>query len=508
VVVTDEPRKSSTRDQAPAVKAQIEREVKFHVSRAFVVPPLGDDEHRDLIGSTLRHDTVYWDTADLRLARHGHTLRYRERGDDGGSWTLKLGQDSDGEMLCRREVERAGDPDEPPRELVHAVVALTRGRPLVAVARLHTDEQQYAVLAGDGERVLAIEDDRVAVVDDAREMGSFRELEVEVANDDGASVLAAAIEQLRRAGAGDPDPVPKLVRVLGPVASRVAVPDLTRSATVEEVVRVAVLDGLDQLLTHDPGVRLDLDPEDVHRSRVAMRRLRANLRTLRPILDRRSVDVLRDEIRWAGTQLGAVRDLDVLDRAFTSELHDRQSRECDELLRVLRMERASARGRLLDAMNSERWQTMMQSLDAAARLPPLRGTITPTARARKSAPAMLRKSWRRLARRVAAAEAGSTSFHEVRKAAKSTRYAAELLAPLLGAEARALARAAEDIQTELGDQQDGVVACEWLRRHVTDVEFGSLADDLCRAFDRGPIRQPDRWRRMWKRARRAAAFVD
>jgi CHAD domain-containing protein len=159
-------------------------------------------------------------------------------------------------------------------------------------------------------------------------------------------------------------------------------------------------------------------------------------------------------------------------------------------------------------MNSERWQTMMRLLDAAARLPPLRGTITPTARARKSTPAMLRKTWRRLERRVAAAEAGSASFHEVRKAAKSTRYAAELLVPLLGSEARALARAAEDIQTELGAQQDGVVACEWLRRHATNVEFGSLADDLCGTFDRGPVRQPDRWRRMWKRARRAAAFID
>ena len=56
--------------------------------------------------------------------------------------------------------------------------------------------------------------------------------------------LAAAVQQLRQAGAGEPDAVPKLVRALGPIAERETVPALSRRATIEQVVRVALLDGL------------------------------------------------------------------------------------------------------------------------------------------------------------------------------------------------------------------------------------------------------------------------
>src|SRR6187397_2380407 len=58
-----------------------------------------------------------------------------------------------------------------------------------------------------------------------------------------------------------------------------------------------------QILLHDPGVRLDLDPEDVHRLRVAVRRARAVLRAARPLLDRSWSGPLRDELKWLGGSL-------------------------------------------------------------------------------------------------------------------------------------------------------------------------------------------------------------
>ena len=67
-----------------------------------------------------------------------------------------------------------------------------------------------------------------------------------------------------------------------------------------------------QILRHDPGVRLDLDPEDVHRVRVAVRRSRAILRAARPVLDPSWSEPLRDELHWLGSALGRRRDLDVL----------------------------------------------------------------------------------------------------------------------------------------------------------------------------------------------------
>ena len=53
-------------------------------------------------------------------------------------------------------------------------------------------------------------------------------------------------------------------------------------------------------------------------------------------------------------------------------------------------------------------------------------------------------------------------MHEVRKAAKRLRYAAEAAAPIFGTQATNVARAAEGIQEILGDFQDSVVTRETL----------------------------------------------
>ena len=49
-------------------------------------------------------------------------------------------------------------------------------------------------------------------------------------------------------------------------------------------------------------------------------------------------------------------------------------------------------------------------------------------------------------------------YHEIRKAAKRLRYAAESVEPAFGAPATTLAEAAEDLQEVLGEHQDSVVA--------------------------------------------------
>src|SRR5262245_14268220 len=67
-----------------------------------------------------------------------------------------------------------------------------------------------------------------------------------------------------------------------------------------------------EALRADAGLRLRDDPEDVHDLRVATRRLRALLRTARPMFDRDWADRLRAELDFLASALGAVRDLDVL----------------------------------------------------------------------------------------------------------------------------------------------------------------------------------------------------
>src|SRR5207302_1678118 len=54
------------------------------------------------------------------------------------------------------------------------------------------------------------------------------------------------------------------------------------------------------------------EPEALHKQRVAVRRLRALLRSAEPMLDPVWANQLREELGWLGRSLGKVRDLDVL----------------------------------------------------------------------------------------------------------------------------------------------------------------------------------------------------
>ncbi len=80
----------------------------------------------------------------------------------------------------------------------------------------------------------------------------------------------------------------------------IAVDDVGRHATAAEVVRHALAASTVRLIRHDAGVRLGSDPEAVHQARVAVRRLRSDLRTFRPLAIREWSDRLRDELRWIG----------------------------------------------------------------------------------------------------------------------------------------------------------------------------------------------------------------
>jgi CHAD domain-containing protein len=440
------------------------------------------------------------------LARRGHTLRH-EVSDDGcePAWILELGS-TQKSSLGRREIRVDGGPAAPPQKLADAVIAIVGDREPMPVAVFQIDRQQYWIEDAAGRGLLVVDDDRVSLVDGGSQVGSFREIELGVIGDiDAQPALSVAVKRLRRAEAGAPDPTTKLERALGRSAAREETPSLGPDSTTEEVVRVALSEGLDQLLAHDPGIRLDLSEHDLHQARVATRRMRAHLRTLRPLLDRAVVDPLRQEIGWAGLELGKVRDLDVLCRTFVADLENWTDAERKCVVEAIELERSAAHLHLLDVMRSDRWRSIVHSLEVAARIPPLRGTCAPTARARPVARKLLEKSWRRLERRVVAARESDTGWHEVRKAAKSTRYAAELFEPLIGPGAAKLATAGEAIQTVLGEAQDSVVARSWLRGHGFD---GDPAPGPQRVEDeRQTTTEPEDWDALWRKARRAAARV-
>jgi CHAD domain-containing protein len=253
----------------------------------------------------------------------------------------------------------------------------------------------------------------------------------------------------------------------------VEVPELTPDASVELLVRSALARSVAQLQRHEPGVRVGDDPEDVHKFRVATRRLRSDLRTFGPLLERRWRRGLRTELKWLAGEIGAVRDADVLLARLGPEVDDLPGSLTDEagpLLVRLAGERTIAHAALLDALGTARYEQLVDALVAAVDRPQLLASV-PRGAPPDERPAgavvagLVRRPWRQLEQDVDALGDAPTDheLHQVRILAKRCRYAAEAVAPVAGDAARLLAGAVADVQTVLGDHQDTVVAEAWLR---------------------------------------------
>jgi CHAD domain-containing protein len=453
---------------------KLEREVKLAAWGGFTVPAL-DDLGPDVTVEALKTkklDATYYDTRDLRLARAGVSLRHR-LGDDP-AWTVKLPDGEGGPVMSRREISFDGPPGQIPPEAERLVRAYTRGDPLAPAARLKTERARVGVNV-NGAQVAEIADDEVSVYHGQRLASRFREVEVEVEDSAPDGLLAAVVDRLRDAGAGEPDNTPKVVRALGPRALE-PLPGgagaVGPRSTIGEVVQAAIANALARIVGHDPGVRLGDDPEDVHQARVGTRRLRSDLRTFRPLLDAGWAAWLREEAGWYAGLLGEVRDVEVLMERLE---HQARSLPKDDAAAVtpivarLAKEREAARGRLLEGMDSPRYTALLDRLTDAATEPRFavsEGDTGPHSPAADALPALVRRPWRRLARAVKELPEvpADEQLHAVRILAKHTRYAAEASAGVIGKPASAFAKQVAAVQTVLGDHQDACVTEDWLRR--------------------------------------------
>ncbi|MEZ5226393.1 MAG: CYTH and CHAD domain-containing protein [Acidimicrobiales bacterium] len=430
------------------------------------------------------HDE-YIDTDDLRLARWGVTVRWR----DGEGWTVKLPRQRplSGSVLDRSELHIEGDPESVPDEVAALVAPFARHQVLHDVAQLETMRTTWTWTSTDGVVVGELVDDHVAGRGrngDRR----FREIEFELGPGGDPDTMAVIVESL---GLADPRPaVPKLVRLLGDEAS--APPDVVRielpkQPTAADVIHAAIAASVQRLITQIPAARLGVDPEGVHQARVATRRLRSDLRTFAPLLDKEWARELRRELSWLADELGAVRDSDVLQLHLAAALAANpeidQARGADILGR-LAAENVRKRDVLVGHLADERAITLYDHCVQVANDPRLRK------RARKRVasqvlPPLMKSSWRALRSEVRGLSdpPAEVELHELRILAKRVRYAAEAVAPAVGKKARKFASSAAAIQDVLGELHDSVVAAEWL-------ELAAATDlDAAGAFAAGRLAQ-------------------
>ena len=196
---------------------QGETERKFDVDEHTVLPDLATIRDVCSVDQPARHElrAVYFDTADLDLARRGITLRRRTGGKDEG-WHLKLPARGDTRIEVHEPLT-AGDDDAVPATLRTRVRAVVADRALAPVALLRTTRREYALRDRRGAILASVCDDAVRArrLRDDHEQ-AWREWEVELENGP-ASFLDTVADALRAAGASLPRASSKLRRTLGEI---------------------------------------------------------------------------------------------------------------------------------------------------------------------------------------------------------------------------------------------------------------------------------------------------
>jgi CHAD domain-containing protein len=213
----------------------------------------------------------------------------------------------------------------------------------------------------------------------------------------------------------------------------------------------------------DGSQRKESETERIHQSRVAMRRIRSNLRTFRLALDPSWGTTLRAELAWYGGRLGESRDLHIMGEIIadtgpgiiaTEHIVQLQS-VVDARMAAVMSGIATERG---GARRFQLTEQMMVLWDGPAF----------KAKAAKPAdevlPAMLHRAWHDLrgAARVARKDSTLPNLHKLRIRLKDLRYGCETVALVEGGPALKTAKAAERLQSKLGDLHDACFAITWL----------------------------------------------
>lgn len=427
------------------VERQVESELKYEVS-AVTRPPWfvqrtarPGDEHLD---------ATYFDTADGSLSARHVIVRRRRGGHDAG-WHVKFpaaGAD--------RIEHRWPDGETPPAELLDLVGVAA----LQPVARLRTHRRRLHLLAEDGGVLAEFADDRVRSRDLVHGVRRhWREWELEL-------------------GPAAPSEPAARTLLLATLDATIGLTGATRSALPSKFVRATapsapgiVIDAVADLVA-----RLDAaeaaaiaDEEDaVHQARVLVRRLRSVLAAYRRHFDRRRVDALRADLRGLGIDLGRVRDLEV--RARRAEEWRSSSAEDWAAYR-------EAHHGLVKILVSARHRRLGADLQGFVDDPHPHLVSDPD-----PAPVLLEdlaQACERVRRAAERVDGSLASLHEVRKAARRVRYAAQMHLTQPGprgpsvfddatlARLTSLAAAAEGVQDVLGEHRDDVVFADYLVEH-------------------------------------------
>lgn len=221
--------------------------------------------------------------------------------------------------------------------------------------------------------------------------------------------------------------------------------------------------------------------EDVHRGRVAARRLRSLLKTFRPLLEARRARLYRVDLRSFARALGGVREADVRRELLTAvAVRDGSIPPADlERLASLLEDACIAVREALHRHQSEPgWAALLAALKRHAERPDL---FVNHAADLSDVLKLVAASWRRPVRLLEDEPETTLELHELRLSLKHCRYALEPVADVAPKATARLLRRLRDAQDCIGEHRDTLLATHWARSNerLLGRDFAArLATDL------------------------------
>ncbi|HEY1869012.1 MAG TPA: CHAD domain-containing protein [Candidatus Cybelea sp.] len=211
--------------------------------------------------------------------------------------------------------------------------------------------------------------------------------------------------------------------------------------------------------------------DDVHRMRIAMRRLRVALRLFRRMLPREAKE-FRKGLRAFARALSDTRDLDVHADVFRTYAQTVPAESLGDLGGYelhLRRERGEARARMVERFSDDRYDELLDSFGALLEDAPSPGATRRwhSFKVSDGVDKYLKKSVKRVLKlgRKVGDEAHAKDLHRLRIRAKRLRYELEFFAFAYKSLDKA-ALEAKGLQDLLGEHQDACTASERLERYA------------------------------------------
>lgn len=212
-------------------------------------------------------------------------------------------------------------------------------------------------------------------------------------------------------------------------------------------------------------------PDAVHDTRVAIRSLRALLRTLRDEVNPPAYAQLRFDLTNLGREFAAIRSADMygrkLDALLATPAHE-NSKDYASLQSLLLRRAAAARQSLAQRVLEARWRQRLLRIDATMGDNEL--LLKPAQPANDEYRAMLVASIEASLRALRKRKTSIARLHKQRIRIKSTRYVCEALARQI--DTRRLQKCLRKTQNVLGDIHDYDALLHWIQRASVPTPLG------------------------------------